>query len=131
MNTTSTASSAKKPTAPIPPYNHPENASSQIDWNTIPMYFTELGPNSVNSDQPAVLKHQLETVKWAQTTGKAKDPAFDGAMVFSHSTRSHTNKIRTPPSNTGASKRSRRATIKRSMTPGASMYSSPSRRGTR
>ncbi len=68
--------------AEYPPYNHPENASSQIDWNTIPMYFTELGPSSQNSDQPAVLKHQLETVKWAQTTGKTTDPTFDGAMVF-------------------------------------------------
>ena len=68
--------------AEYPAYNHPANASSQIDWNTIPMFFTELGPDSIRYDQPAVLKHQLETVKWAQTTGKAKDPSFDGAMVF-------------------------------------------------
>ncbi len=72
----------KKTGGDYAPYNHPVVASSQIDWNTIPMFFTELGPDSVRYNQPEVLKHQLETVKWAQTTGKTKDPSFDGAMVF-------------------------------------------------
>ncbi len=64
------------------PYNHPVGASSQIDWNAIPLVFTELGPDSLRFDQPAVLKHQLDAVKWAETTGKTTDPNFDGAMVF-------------------------------------------------
>jgi hypothetical protein len=67
------------------PYNHPVDASSQIDWNAIPMVFSELGPSSgeVNTNptiQAEILKHQLATVQWAETSGK--DPAFDGAMVF-------------------------------------------------
>jgi hypothetical protein len=67
------------------PYNHPVDASSQIDWNAIPMVFSELGPSSgeVNTNptiQAEILKHQLATVKWAETSGE--DPAFDGAMVF-------------------------------------------------
>jgi hypothetical protein len=62
------------------PYNNPVGASTSINWNTIPLVFTELGPNSVQYDQAVVLKHQLNTVKWAETTGH--DPTFDGAMVF-------------------------------------------------
>jgi hypothetical protein len=67
------------------PYNHPVNASSQINWNGIPMIFTELGPSSGEPNtnptkQAEILKHQLQTVRFAEKSGKA--PQFDGAMVF-------------------------------------------------
>ena len=67
------------------PYNHPVNASSQINWNGIPMIFTELGPSSGEPNtnptiQAEILKHQLQTVKVSEKSGK--DPQFDGAIVF-------------------------------------------------
>jgi hypothetical protein len=70
------------------PYNHPVGATvPQIDWNSIPMVFTELGPSSGEKGsnpekQAQILEEQLATVKWAETTGKSQDPNFDGAMIF-------------------------------------------------
>ena len=68
------------------PYNHPVAANPAIDWNNIPMVFTELGPSSGETNtnpeiQAQILQHQLATVAWAQAN-KGTDPMFDGAMVF-------------------------------------------------
>lgn len=72
----------EKDGGPYAPYYAPAGASSQIDWKAIPLVFTELGPNSVEANQPEVLKSQLETVKWAEKHNKEHGTAFDGAMVF-------------------------------------------------
>ncbi len=64
------------------PYNHPVGASTQIDWNAIPLFFGELGGDSLTQNQPEVDKQQLAVVHWAETKGRATDPTFDGAMVF-------------------------------------------------
>ncbi len=66
---------------PYSAYNNPVGASTQINWNAIPLVFTELGPNSVQANQPEVLKSELASVKWAENHS-AQDPTFDGAMVF-------------------------------------------------
>ena len=70
---------------PYSPYNSPTGASTSIDWANIPMFFTELGPSSLESNtnptiQAQILKKQLGDVQTARTN--SQNPNFYGASVF-------------------------------------------------
>lgn len=70
---------------PYAPYNHPAGTSAQIDWASIPMFFTEDGPSSAQPGnnptiQAQILQRELAEVQQARTNGQ--NPNFDGACVF-------------------------------------------------
>jgi hypothetical protein len=75
----------RTPPSSYAPYNNPAGASSQIDWSTIPMFFTEDGPSSAQPPndptiQATILQQELSDVSLARSSGN--DPNFDGACVF-------------------------------------------------
>jgi hypothetical protein len=70
---------------PYAPYNRPTGASGQIDWASIPMFFTEDGASATQAGndptiQAQIDKKQLADVQTARTNGQ--NPIFDGVCVF-------------------------------------------------